>query len=523
MSSLSPGLHYIHEVMSGGRTLGTVRTYVPGGLVESPQAIMVFADAAAYTTATATLASWTALLATPTLTNGGSVIGFLGGTFEWGARFYTLDTGPMTDPGDVFHPTLGLVPPVPPATTPTLAPTGIDLNRIANQLVSGSYILSVVPSYGEPKNRDEAEALGLDYYLTLSSNGEYTIQEFLPTELQAAVSAAGGPQALDALVASNYANALQRRAWYLTDPERKPIVDMCIRGVRFILSRVEDGGGCCSPELSLSEREVRESVSTLSIPALPLDPIGHVGTLPAPSTIEGINSDIGVYTYATFMAGAGTNATNALANNSFETNKVGPNFGTGMGPGTQLYWVKTMTFYPSLEDALMRRNGRTLNSPKDLAEVESFQQLLLRDPETSGNCDPCNGLGWSTANYITASFYDFTAYCRTSQSQLGTRPVPVSFITSELSPVASIDVPWLGRVNPVYRVNNMLSYRAGWVPGGSALHRYADPKPLIRFDLEVIPATPGTPAVGATPAVPATPTTVAIDTTTITPVWSILP
>lgn len=517
MPSLSHGLHYIHEVMSGGRTLGTIRTYVPGGLVDDPQAIMVFADAAAYTTATATVAAWTGLAAAPPLTNGGSVIGFLGGTFEWGARHYTLDTGPMVDSTDLHHPTLGVFPPVAPATTPTLRPTGIDLNRIANQLVTGSYILSAVPNYGEPKNRDEAQALGLEYYISLSGNGEFTLQEFLPSQLEAAVAAAGGYQALDAAVATGYANALQRRAWYLTDPERKPIIDMCIRGVRFILSRVEDGGGCCSPELSLSEREVRETLSTINIPGLPLDPIGHAGVLPAPITVDGVNSDIGIYTYATFMAGAGVNPTNVLANNSFETNKVGPNFGTGLGPATQLYWVKTMTFYPTLQDALMRRNGRTINSPKDIAEIESFQQLLMRDPETSGNCDPCSGLGWATANFITASFYDFSAYCRTTQSQLGTRSVPVSFVTSESAPTASIDVPWLGRVNPVYRVDSMLSYRAGWRPGGSALHMYADPKPLIRFDLTVTPATP---AVGVTPA---TPIVVAIDTTSITPVWSTLP
>lgn len=511
MPSLSPGLHYIHEVMSGGRTLGTIRTYVPGGMVEGPQAIMVFADAAAYDTAAATPTTWSALLTAPPLTNGGSVIGFLGGTFEWGARHYTLDTGPMVDPGDIYHPTLGVFPPVAPSTTPVLKPTGIDLNRVANSLITGSYILSAVPSYGEPKSREEAEALGLNYFIHLSANGEYTVQEFLPSDLEAAVASAGGTQALDALIASGYANALQRRAWYLTDPERQPLVDMCIRGVRFILSRVEDITGCCSPEISMSEREVRDAVSTISVPGLPLDPIGHAGTLPPPETVDGVNSDIGIYTYATFLAGAGANATNTLANNSFETNKVGPNFGAGKGPGTQLYWVKTMTFYPTLQDALMRRNGRSINSPKDLAEVEAFQQMLLRNPDTSGPCDPCNGLGWASANYITATFYDFTAYCRTSQSQTGTRPVPMSFLTSEASPTSSIDVPWLGRVNPVYRINTGLSYRAGWMNGGSALHRYADPKPLIRFDLTVTPAT-GT-----------TPTTVAIDTTSITPVWNTLP
>lgn len=517
MPSLSPGLHYVHEVMQGGRTLGTIRTYVPGGLVEPPQAIMVYADAATYTAAAADVATWTAQLAAPPLTNGGSVIGFLGGTFEWGARHFTLDTGPMIDPGDVFHPTLSVVPPVAPATTPTLQPIGIDLNRVAHTLVSGSYILAAVPNYGEPKNREEAEAIGLNYFISLSGNGEYTIQEFLPAELEAAVAAAGGYQALDTAVATGYANALQRRAWYLTDPERAPIVDMCIRGVRFILSRVEDPGSCCSPELNLSQRQVREILSTISIPGLPLDPIGHVGTLPLPDTVDGVNSDIGIYTYATFMAGAAGNATNTLSNNSFETNKVGPNFGTGMGPATQLYWIKTMTFYPTVEDALMRRNGRTLNSPSSISEIEDFQQLLMRDPNTSGPCDPCSGLGWASADFITATFYDFTAYCRASQSELGTRPVPMSFITSEFSPTSSIDISWLGRCNPVYRVDTMMTYRAGWIPGGSALHRYADPKPLIRFDLTVTPAVPAT---GTTPA---TPTTVAIDTATIMPVWSTLP
>lgn len=517
MPSLSPGLHYVHEVMSGGRTLGTVRTYVPGGLVESPQAIMVFANAAAYDAAAATPASWAALAAAPPLTDGGSVIGFLGGTFEWGARHYTLDTGPMIDPGDVFHPTLSVVPPVAPATTPTLKPIGIDLNRVANILTTGSYILSAVPQYGEPKSKEEAQALGLDYYISLGANGEYTIQEFLPADLEAAVAAAGGYYALDAAVATGSANALERRAWYLTDPSRSVVVDMCIRGVRFILAKVQDPMGCCSPELVLTERQVRQALATLSIPGMPLDPIGHAGTLPPPETVEGINSDIGIYTYATFTAGAGGAATNPISNNSYETNKVGPDFGTGNGPAALLYWVKSMTFYPSLEDALMRRNGRTLSAPKTLADIEEFQQMLLRDPETSGACNPCSGLGWPAADYITASFYDFTSYCTSTQSETGVRPVPISFVTSELSPSSNIDIAWLGRVNPVYRVETMLTYRASWRPGGSALHMYADPKPLIRFDITV---TPGTPAVGTTPA---TPTTVAIDTASILPVWSTLP
>ena len=64
--------------------------------------------------------------------------------------------------------------------------------------------------------------------------------------------------------------------------------------------------------ISLSEREVRETVSTISVPGLPLDPIGHAGVLPAPITVDGVNSDIGIYTYATFMAGAGTKNTNLI-------------------------------------------------------------------------------------------------------------------------------------------------------------------------------------------------------------------
>lgn len=70
--------------------------------------------------------------------------------------------------------------------------TSFDASSLDNVLPNGDYVLGAVPGYEEPADRAAAEGLGLNYYVGKNAVGESLVHYFLPSQLEADVMAAGG-------------------------------------------------------------------------------------------------------------------------------------------------------------------------------------------------------------------------------------------------------------------------------------------------------------------------------------------
>jgi hypothetical protein len=138
-----------HQILAGARTKGGIQTYV----------------GADYATA-------------PTVTLAGSTFTFTGGV-EFDGEAYNLASYPFN------------------ATT------------LSSVLVDGNYTLSAVPSYTEPADRVAAEAAGLNYYVDTNSVGDSLVHYFLPSAIEASVTAAGGYNQLYKLMAMGAATGTQ--------------------------------------------------------------------------------------------------------------------------------------------------------------------------------------------------------------------------------------------------------------------------------------------------------------------------
>lgn len=491
-----PSLSYNTEfLMRHARTLGTIRTYVPGGVAIAPDAVIL------HDTASLDLAIggaydverldpnnrpiWEAQLDAYVAPAQAHIISFLGGVMEFGAREYTMDSGPMFVGGDQFH------------------SQAIDLEAIWDLLSTGTYILAAVPDYGEPKLPAEAAALGLDYYITRDSNGEFNLQYSEDPMIAGIVAAAGGYSRLQSLMLNGTATPLQRQALYKMANSRV-MIDMCIKGVRFILQKIEDAPLCCNGGVNYSLGVISSMRnSSFEVPGSPF-----TTTLEDYTNAFGLISQHGglidgVYPIATFFAGAPISPNTTLipgepvpgvinANISY-LRGVGPDFGplgtvignASNGPGSELGYLKGITFYESLRDAELRINGRTLVEPKSYQEIEAFLTYLMAQPGDNP-CDPCSGLGWETVAYATGTFFDLTKACYASQAEQGIHPIDLGFITANNIVSFGPDIPWLGRVNPIYsQAGNIPIYAPNM--GASALHMHANPVPIIRFDITVDP------------------------------------
>lgn len=493
--------HNTEFLMRHARTLGTIRTYVPGGVAVAPDAVILHdtatLDAAvggAYDTARLDVANrptWEAHLATHTPPAAAHIIAFLGGVMEFGAREYTMDSGPMTSNNDLFH------------------SQAIDLEEIWDMLSTGSYVLAAVPDYGEPKLPSEAAALDLDYYITRDGNGEFMLQYAEDPFIAGIVAQAGGYSRLQAMMLNGTATALQKQALYKMANSRV-MIDMCIKGVRYILQKVADAPMCCSTGMTYSIEMVRMMVnSALEVPGSPF-----TTTLADGSNAFGLTPTYGglldgIYPIATFFAGApvspdttlipGEPVATAVNANISNLRGVGPDFGpitdppvaigdASNGPGSELAYLKGITFYETQRDAELRINGRTLVEPQSYEEIEAFLAFLMQQPGDGTNaCDPCSGLGWETVAFVTATFFDLTNACSAPQSEQGIHPIDLGYFTANNVTSFGSDIEWLGRVNPVYsQGSNIPIYAPGH--GASALHMHANPVPIIRFDIMVDPA-----------------------------------
>jgi hypothetical protein len=492
-----PSLSYNTEfLMRHARTLGTIRTYVPGGVAVAPESIILH-DTATLTTAMggaydvarlvpANRATWEAQLAAYVPPADPHIISFLGGVMEFGAREYTMDSGPIVNNGDLFHSQV------------------VDLEEIWDLLSTGSYILAAVPDYGEPKLPTEASNLGLDYYINRDSNGEFILQYAEDPVLASIVAAAGGYSKLQSLMLNGTATPLQKQALYKMANSRV-MIDMCIKGVRYILQKVADAPFCCNGGVNYSLDTIRIlTQGSIDLPGSPF-----TTTLATGASAFGLTANFGglidgVYPIATFFAGAPASPNTTLipgepvpavinANISY-LRGVGPDFGpagvaigaASNGPGSELGYLKGITFYESQRDAELRINGRTLVEPKSYEEIETFLAFLMAQPGDNV-CDPCSGLGWETVAFVTATYFDLTDSCYAPQSEQGIHPIDLGFITANNIISNGPDIGWLGRVNPVYsQGSNIPIYAPG--AGASALHMHANPVPIVRFDIEVDPA-----------------------------------
>jgi len=493
MPSLS---HNTEFLMRHARTLGTIRTYVPGGVAIAPDAVILHDTASldiaiggVYDTARldpANRAAWEAQLAAYVPPATAHIISFLGGVMEFGAREYTLDSGPMINAGDTFH------------------SQAIDLEEIWDLLSTGSYVLAAVPDYGEPKLPAEATALGLDYYITRDGNGEFTLQYAEDPFVANEVAKAGGYSRLQSLMLNGTATPIQRQALYRIANSRV-MMDICIKGVRYILQKVADAPLCCNGGVNYSLDTIRfMSNTSMEVPGAPFTTTLQDGT-----NAFGLTADFGglidgVYPIATFFAGAPVSpnvtlipgepvATVANANISY-IRGVGPDFGPpdvaegdpSNGPGSELGYLKGITFYETQRDAELRINGRTLVEPQSYEEIEAFMAYLMQSPGDDP-CNVCMGLGWETVAFATASFFDLSNACSAPQSAQGIHPLDLGFFTANNVTSFGPDIEWLGRVNPIYSQGSNIPIYAPSV-GGSALHMHANPVPLIRFDILVDPA-----------------------------------
>lgn len=468
MPSLSTGLINSNQVLAGARRLGTTMPYVVGGVTQAPR--FVLHDPATLTAAMVNSATWSASQTTSTTPN---IISLVGGAIEFAGNTFSLDTGP-----------------VPGANTSNNL--NIDLDYLFSQLCvkssSGAdYILAAVPRYNEPMTQAEAEAMGVDYFLALTPSGEFIAHKFMDPKCLANICEVGGWMQLKQRIMDGCASCQDMELFNSCNDDNLCGPSMlCIKGVAFILAEVQDVGNCCNPLNNYSKCEFERLKATLfNIDSIRLspDPIANTAGTDLGST------DPGIYTLNEFFgslavpipfpldttASAGTNSS------YYGVPSIGSDYGDGNGPGTQLWKISSITFYPNIDEALNCGEGRTLQAPTDLAEVKAF---LARLTYVNPNLNPCEpnqcGLGWNEADIrLVAREYDLSC-CSQPQADQGNHPQIRRFITKR----DAIGAGWLGRVNPIYTDQASLSPRFGMHTSSFAMHLYANPVPLLKFSIK---------------------------------------
>ena len=478
MSFLSTGFFNPNQVLAGARRLGTIMPYVVGGVVQPPR--FVLHDT---TTLAAAMADYPTWLASQTTSAAPHIISLVGGSIEFGGNTFPLDTGP-----------------VPGANTSNNV--NIDLDYLFSVLCvrttgAPEYILAAVPRYNEPMSQAEAEEMGLNYYLSLTSSGEFVARKFMDPRCAANLCEVGGWMQLKQRIMDGCATCEDMELFNSCNDENlcEPSM-LCIKGVAFILVEIQQIGNCCNPLNNFTRCEFEKLKATLfSLDSLKLspDPVANTaGTDPG-------STDPDVYTLNEFFGSVAvptpfpldTTGTQGTNSSFFGVPSVGTDYGDGNGPGTQLWKISSITFYPTLEEALNCGMGRTLQAPSDMEEVRAFLARLTYSNPDANPCDPnmC-GLGWDEAEIrLVAREYDLSC-CSQSQMDQGNYPQIRRYITKR----DAVGAPWLGRVNPVYSDQVAMSPRLGLSTASYAMHLYANPVPLLKFSImqKVDPAAPAT-------------------------------
>lgn len=240
------GLLNTHQLLSGARRPGTIKTYVTSLIKERPVA-----------------------------TDTSGTLSLSGGLIEFDGRDWSLDT--LT----------------------------FDLSAAAPYLKSNTeYVVAAVPAYDEPLSKVDAETnpiyqgKGINYYVTQESGSlEFYATHFMPSEVEASVLPYGGW------------NALQKKAWTVgLEPAEKLVFDrysselekladprftgrlLPITGVQFILAEVYPQDNSSSPDKTLSMTQtqfefflsgqgfVPSERLTPTTPYTILDPVAKTGT-----------------------------------------------------------------------------------------------------------------------------------------------------------------------------------------------------------------------------------------------------
>ena len=83
----------------------------------------------------------------------------------------------------------------------------LDFGTLGTLVAPGDiYLVCAVPTYTEPADKPTAEGLGLDYYVQNNGNGEAVAYRFFPSNVQAALDAGGGINAISSRVFDGSAN-----------------------------------------------------------------------------------------------------------------------------------------------------------------------------------------------------------------------------------------------------------------------------------------------------------------------------
>jgi hypothetical protein len=243
------GLLNTHQLLSGARRPGTIKTYVTSLVKERP---------------------------TITAPTAGQVT-FDGGIVEFDGRDWSLD---------------GL---------------SIDFDLAAPLLRSNTeYVIGAVPKYEEPIDKITAEGLGLNYYVSQDpTTKEFYATYFIPSAVEAAVMVYGGWDALqkkawtiglsgaEKLAFDDYSEQLNR----LSDPRFTGKL-MSITGVEFMLAEVypQDNSSSTDKTLSMTEGEFTYFLSSQGfVPSNRLttsftitDPVAGAGTFFTAATGGGL-------------------------------------------------------------------------------------------------------------------------------------------------------------------------------------------------------------------------------------------
>lgn len=375
------GLMNNHQVLPGARTRGGLRTYSLAGVIEKPE-VTVTTDTV------------------------------------------TFDSGLLEVDGSLYP----------------LATKSLDFGNFVNLLVDGrDYVIAAVPSYFEPLDRTSAESANppANYFVTTTTTNETVLNYFMPSAIEAAVTAAGGANALqkrvmmgsassaDITLYNSYSEALERTS----DPRfvGRPLYP---NGIEFILAGVydQDNRSKLDATSKYSETDFKNFLATQ----------GDVLVNRKVMTLAAANT-----AYANKLSRikrAHGYSSEANANNDVESDRVELNPSKGYAPA--------------------KRQVLAGNPPSD---------TLTPQP-----------------THVAVYEYFYPSYM--FEGHEGTEAGVYEFLTKEMS--AS-----LGRINPIY-LNNPLQIARTMIGHGpkTALMHYADPTPLLRVGVTITPASGGNPA-----------------------------
>lgn len=469
MPSLSTGLITTNQVLKGARRLGTNMPYVVGGVLQSPR--VVLHDTTTLTAAMADSATWQASTTTSATPH---IISLVGGAIEFASNTYTLDTGPTTGLNSIGN-------------------LNIDLDYLYDQLCvkqggAPKYILAAVPRYDEPMTQQEAEEMGVGYFISLTPSGEFVVNEIVSSQSQVNICELGGWDQITWRVLNGCATCEDMELYNQRSISFCPL-SFCIRGVAFILTEINEIGNCCNPMMNYSKCEFEQLRATaISIDSIKYKP--QVGARVVNGvTMDPGSIDPGVYTLNEFFGTvqvptpfAGDTTGTSGTNSSYFNSNTGSDFGDMNGPGSQVWKVSSITFFPNLDASMNCESGVTMQNPSSLEEVKAFVAKLTYNSGVINPCEPTTicGLGWDENEIrLTAREYDLGC-CRQPAANQGNYPQIRRFITKE----NALGARWLGRVNPLYSAQSVISQRVAMGSHSHALHLYADPVPLLKFSIK---------------------------------------